>query len=158
MSGKKKHLGPRALRMNRDGRLQSARPWLATQRDRPAERIARSYRKRYGVDWACAIVELAALGVVFDAKWREQLDRTLKGAKRSKARLHEGLKATQARPRFAGRDENFAFIVDCTEGGAPFGVTWEEYEKIERSETVTSIEPPPERECTHPYNNEELPF
>lgn len=30
--------------MDRHGRLQSARPWLATQRVRPAERIARSYR------------------------------------------------------------------------------------------------------------------
>src|SRR5438105_5892386 len=39
------------------------RYWLATQKDRTPVQIAKSYRKRYGVDWPCAIHELALLGV-----------------------------------------------------------------------------------------------
>ncbi len=29
------------------------------------------------------------------------------------------------------RNETFAFIAGYTAGGAPFGITWEEYEKME---------------------------
>lgn len=31
-------------------------------------------------------------------------------------------------------DDTFAFIVGYTSGGAPYGVTWEEMEEIERKE------------------------
>ena len=32
-------------------------------------------------------------------------------------------------------DETFAFIAGYTSGGAPYGVTWEEMEEIERRDT-----------------------
>jgi hypothetical protein len=54
MANKKKPLPPRYLRMNREARLSSARHWLATQKNGTPVQIAKSYRKRYGVDWACA--------------------------------------------------------------------------------------------------------
>lgn len=31
-------------------------------------------------------------------------------------------------------DETFAYIVDYTSGGAPYGITWEEWREIEKSE------------------------
>ncbi|MGP7815723.1 UPF0175 family protein [Niallia sp. 01092] len=37
-------------------------------------------------------------------------------------------------------DEHFAFIVDYTEGGAPIGITHEEWEEIERNENNRSEE------------------
>ncbi len=40
-------------------------------------------------------------------------------------------------------DENFAYIVGYTSGGAPYGVTWEEWEELgesDRSENDTSPE------------------
>src|ERR1700704_6607384 len=59
MAKKKKPLAPRCLRMKRGARLSSARRWLATHKNRTPVQIAKSYRKRFGVDWPCAIHELA---------------------------------------------------------------------------------------------------
>ena len=144
--------------MNRQGRLQSGRLWLTTQRGRPPERIARSYRKRYGVDWVCAIAELSALGLAFDPKWREQLDLALEGAKRAKARRLEEQKTARARLEFSDFDENFAFIADHTEGGVPFGVTWEEWAQIERGEPRTPIAKPLKTDPPEQCDDESLPF
>ena len=77
MARKKQPLPPRRLRMKRGGRLSSAQHWLATQKNRTSIQIAKSYRKRYGVDWPCAIRELALLGVALNRNWVEQLNRSL---------------------------------------------------------------------------------
>jgi hypothetical protein len=156
MSRKKKRpLPPRTLRMDRHGRLLSARPWLATQRGRPAERIARSYRKRFGVDWVCAIAELSALGISFDPKWREQRTRTLEGARQAKARRKAAKTETLSRKAFPESDDTFSVSAGQTEGGAAFGVTWEEWEGIERR---ASMEPPLKDDAAVPCADESLPF
>lgn len=139
---KKRPLPPRTLRMDRKGRLQSAPHWLPTQRGRTPEQIARSYRKRYGVDWPCAIAELSALGIVFDAQWREQITRTLDNAQRaSAARKQAEPKAGPARGDSRDSDETFQYIAGYTEGGAPYGVTWDEWKQMEH-------EPPGECQST----------
>ena len=113
--------------MNRGARLRSARHWLASQAGRAADRIAKSYRKRYGVDWPCALTELQALGVRLDQAWVEQLKRTLAGHIQQRAqRQAEQRQREQATP-FAESNEHFAYVAGHTEGGAPFGVTWEEW-------------------------------
>ena len=153
---KKRPLPPRTLRMDRPARLQSARRWLATQRGRPAERIARSYRSRYGMDWPCAIAELSALGIAFDANWREQLARTLEGARQAKSRRRAEQPAAAKRAAWPESDETFACIAGYTTGGAPFGVTWEEGKRIERNAT---IEPPPPTKGAVPRGDDEsVPF
>ena len=141
--------------MGRHGRLQSTRSWLATQRGRPAERSAQSYRKRFGVDWACAIAELSALGIQFDPEWREQLARTLEGARQAKARRKAARTETLSRTKFPESDETFAVIAGYTEGGAAFGVTWEEWEGIERR---ASMEPPQKDDAAMRCDDESLPF
>lgn len=141
--------------MDRHGRLQSAGPWLATQRGRPAERIAGSYRKRFGVDWACAIAELSALGIAFDPKWREQLARTLEGARLAKARRSVEKERATPRTRFPESDATFALIAGYTEGGAAFGVTREEWKGIERR---ASMEPPRKGDTAGRGDDESLPF
>jgi len=37
------------------------------------------------------------------------------------------------------QDEYFAFIVGYTGGGAPYGLTWEEWEAIEEAETLKAL-------------------
>ena len=49
-----------------------------TQKNRTSIQIAKSYRKRYGVDWPCVIRELALLGVVLNRNWVERLNRSLR--------------------------------------------------------------------------------
>lgn len=132
--------------------MHSARHWLVTQHGRPPERIARSYRKRYGVDWAGAIAELSMLGIVFDPKWRKQLERSLEVARRAKW-LGKERTAAEA---FPDSDEDFAFIAGYTEGGAPFGTTWEEQEELERA---TPLEQgPPKTDAPVSLDAEPWPF
>ena len=57
--------------MTRSQRLQSAKPWLETFE---GENIIRAYRKRYGVDWLCAIRELRLLSVALDPVYVQRLD------------------------------------------------------------------------------------
>lgn len=132
MSRKKKHrlLPPRTLRMNQAARLQTARWWLPQQRGRPTARIARSYRKKFGVDWECAIRELTALGVVFDPAWREQLVTTLENARLRKARRREERRPAAGNPNMEESDATFAYLAGYTGWGLPYGVTWEEGRKL----------------------------
>ena len=65
---KRGHGVPRAKRMNRPARLQSAIAWLKRFEGR---HVLRSYCKHYGVDWRCAAIELQQLGVELDADYLE---------------------------------------------------------------------------------------
>ena len=60
---KKKPLPPRVKRMNRQGRLASARSWLPTY---SGKNVLKGYCKHFGVDWRCAATELEILGVKLD--------------------------------------------------------------------------------------------
>jgi len=51
------------------------------------------------------------------------------------------------------QDENFAFIAGYTSGGAPYGVTWEEWEALEPGESLTDAPPGKGEETEDP-----LPF
>ena len=51
------------------------------------------------------------------------------------------------------QDETFAFIVDYTSGGAPYGITWEELREIHKSEFNQ-----PEDHKKQLYKEEDLPF
>jgi len=139
---KKRSLPPRTLRMNRAGRLQSARHWLATQTGPTPVQIAKSYRKRYGVDWPCAILELSQLGILFDSAWITQLNRCLAGSLRAR-RITAG--ATQARAvgEPADSNEEFAYIAGYTPSRLPFGVTWNEW----RQSAAESRRTDSENEC-----------
>ncbi len=125
MAKKKKPLAPRCLRMKRGARLSSARRWLATHKNRTPVQIAKSYRKRFGVDWPCAIHELALLGVSIDPGWVKQLNRSLDGHHQARARRKA---ARNLNPNSFGGDpdDSFAYIAGYTENGVPFGVTWDE--------------------------------
>lgn len=61
---------PRQKRMNRQGRVQSARTWINSY---TGKNIVRGYSKRYGVDLLCAVKELEILGVKTEKKYIEQL-------------------------------------------------------------------------------------
>jgi hypothetical protein len=125
MARKKQPLPPRRLRMKRGGRLSSARHWLTTQKNRTSIQIAKSYRKRYGVDWPCAIRELALLGVALNRNWVERLNRGLAGHHHANAKA-----ARKLNPITSESDQTFAYIAGYTENGVPFGVTWEEYRQM----------------------------
>jgi hypothetical protein len=124
--------------MNQARRLQSAQHWLATQSGRTAIQIAKSYRKRFGVDWPCAVRELSALGVRLDPEWVMRLDRALVGAQHARRKRREDLKNQAVEQQFPNSDEYLAYIAGYTPGDAPFGITWEEWRQMERESLQAS--------------------
>ena len=70
---KKKPLRPRVQRMNRAGRLQSARTWLPKY---DGNNVLRSYCKHFAVDWRCAAKELQLLGVTLPTEYLQRRELT----------------------------------------------------------------------------------
>ena len=70
---KRKPLPPRVKRMNRQGRLASARTWLPTY---TGKNILQGYCRHFAVDWRCAAIELAQLGVTLDPTYLAQRELT----------------------------------------------------------------------------------
>ena|SRR5258705_1240279 len=73
---RKRALPPRAKRMDRSARLQSARTWLKTY---SGKNIAAGYRRHFAVDWVCAFRELEMLGVKTDSAYKDQILKSVEG-------------------------------------------------------------------------------
>lgn len=85
----------------------------------------KGYRKLYGVDTVCAILELRRLGVdipetrLLEAKRTEEATAQQRRERRHHAEDPELLYES---------DESFSFIAGYTPNGIPYGVLWEELE------------------------------
>jgi hypothetical protein len=115
---------PRRKRLNRKQRLASARYWLQTY---TGEKIARDYRRYFGVDWPTAFKELELLGISIPADYKEKVLESVA----SLAAAKQQKKAERLALQHPDQDENFAFIAGNTSGGAPYGITWEEWEDLD---------------------------
>lgn|SRR5690349_9922422 len=115
---------PRRKRFNREQRLQSARHWVKTYSGRD---IVRGYRKWYGVSTVCAILELRQLGFTVSEDRLAQARVTEAQTARRRAVQKE---AARSEEENLDSDLNFAYIAGYTEGGAPYGVTWDEVEAV----------------------------
>lgn len=124
---RKRRRGSRLKQFNRKQRLQSARSWLESYE---GNKVVRDYRHRYGVAWETAFTELEMLGVPVDPVYRE---RVLQSVAAQAAALRRKQAERKAERESAGieSDDHFAFIVDYTSGGAPYGLTWKEWEAME---------------------------
>jgi hypothetical protein len=146
----KKPLPALVKRMNRPARLQSARSWLKTY---GGQNIVSGYRKRFAIDWVCAFKELEMLGVRVDEEYRNKLLKSVAGdiaaRRRRKLRQKEGFDA------FSDQDETFAYIAGYTEAGFAYGVTWEEWERLGRED---SINPEADISTTIDGEPQDIPF
>jgi hypothetical protein len=105
--------------MTRNARLQSAKHWIPSYSGRD---IVKGYRKWYGVDTVCAILELRQLGVDIPETRLSQAKRTEEttAQRRVEQRHHAESEALY------DSDDNFAYIAGYTANGAPYGISWEE--------------------------------
>jgi hypothetical protein len=115
--------------MNRKSRLQSARAWLAQFR---GTHIAQAYSRWFDVDRLCAIIELRSLGVQLDPAYVRAVQQTLsepscRKRKRRKEQLDPKEQLNPLGTYGVDYDDNFSFIAGYTEGGVPFGLTWDEW-------------------------------
>ena len=125
---RKQHLLPRRKRRKRPQRLESAKSWLETYE---GNKVVKAYRKRYGVDFECAFTELEMLGVPVDPDYKERVLESVAAQAAAKRRIKAERKEEQERLLGIESDDRFAFIVGYTSGGAPYGLTWEDWEALE---------------------------
>ncbi len=120
---------PRRHRMDREGRLQSARDsdWVNKY---SGKHIIQSYRKRYGVDILCAIKELRLLGVSIDQEYEQQVRQFIEGKARAGKRKKEEQNKTRNDRWGRGVGATFAYIAGYTSGGAPYGGRWDEVDEV----------------------------
>jgi hypothetical protein len=128
MSRKKgKSSTPRHKRLNRSGRLQAAKHWLHKYQ---GKNLLHGYSKHFGVDLLCAIEELQMLSVSFDEKYVNQVKQSVEErikARKKRKKQQQREEWLRAQP-FSG--ETFSFIAGYTNGGVPYGITWEEQTEI----------------------------
>lgn len=106
--------------LSRARRLQRAKRWLASYR---GKNLVRGYKKRFGVSDVCAVEELRMLGVdIPDARLEQaRRDEQARATHRARRKEKDGL------AQFTGEcDDEFAFIAGYTEGGAPYGIHWDD--------------------------------
>jgi hypothetical protein len=130
MAKKKKNrpLSPRHHRMRRPARLHSARQWLASY---SGTNVVRGYRKRYGVDWLCAVRELRQLGVEINPQYVAQLEVTMEQRRLERQRRKQQREGNGIEEHAIDSDDTFAYIAGYTSGGAPYGLTWEQWDGLE---------------------------
>jgi len=97
---------PRAKRMKRSDRLQSAESWL---KNFQGNKVLRGYCKHFGVDWRCAATELRQLGVQLDSAYLAQRDQF------ERRRLDERKRRRERRAREDGLFKPFEYesLVDA---------------------------------------------
>ena len=115
--------GPRIRRIKRPARLASAKVWLLTYTGR---HVARSYMRRYGVDWETAFIELPLLGVSLDSAYIASVRSCVNAQRLERQRRRALVAESRARSDalWDGSDANFAFIAGYTTAGVPYGVLW----------------------------------
>lgn len=124
---KKRNLGPRRKRMKRQGRLQSAKHWITSYN---GSNIIKGYRNWFGVDFPCAIQELRTLGVKLNEQYVSQVLKSREQSILLKQKKIQEKKDLELENSLLDSDENFYFIAGYTSGGCPYGITWEDAEKL----------------------------
>lgn len=118
----KKNNNPAKRTQPRSRRLLKGKTWIVSYN---GKNIVRGYAKHFRVDLLCAIKELRLLGVMITDQYEQAVQQTLATLAAQK-KLREEQKASLGAEEFGGSDDNFAFIVGYTSGGAPYGVRWED--------------------------------
>lgn len=124
----------RCKRLGRSARLGAAKGWLPTYE---GKNLVRGYRRRFGVDLVCAIKELGLLGIKLDASYITQalashMVTCEQRRKRRERRCQDQQFLCEKGPDDC--DDHFAFIAGYTSGGFPYGLTWEEWHRIQAEE------------------------
>ncbi len=122
--------GSRVMRrrgMKREQRLQAAREWISKYTGKD---IVRGYRRWFGVDKVCALLELKMCGLPIS-------EERIEAARKDRERLSiERREQREVRALQSGidQDDSFTGIIGYTSGGAPYGLTWEEWDQIEQED------------------------
>ncbi|WP_138418679.1 hypothetical protein [Aquibacillus sediminis] len=150
--GKKKNepKPPRHKRLNRDGRLQAAPHWIPKYE---GKNLAKGYSKHFAIDLLGAVKELEMLGYSFSDSYKQQL-KNIQLAEKKKERE----RAMKEEAFNDECDETYAYIAGYTDGGVPFGITWEEWEQDPLSPDTSEPSQDNIRNAEFTHKDDELPF
>lgn len=140
-------------RLSRAARLKKAKRWLAGYR---GKNLVRGYQKWFGVDGVCAVLELRMLGVDIPDARLEQARRAEQARATHRARQREKYTARSSTPEW---DDEFAFIAGYTEGGAPYGIRWDDADDVSEHERARRAAIDPVKQAARLMaHDEDLPF
>ncbi len=138
--------------LSRPARLQRAKPWLASYR---GKNLVRGYTTWFGVDDVCAMVELRKLGVGIPDERLEQARNAEQARATHRARQGEKYRAGSSTPEW---DDEFAFIAGYTQGGAPYGIRWDDEDEASLHELARPAAITLEEQAARLMDDEDLPF
>lgn len=132
----------------RKDRLKAAEKFLKTF---TGKNLVEGYSEWFGTNKVCAIQELQILGKKIDQDYRLRVCREhelkCKAAKEQKSKKNDDVLLDPV------QNGEFYYIAGYTSGGAPYGITWEQYEKEIREEHESS-----DSEILEDDLDEEIPF
>ena len=141
MAKHNKNLGPRRKRMKRTQRLKAAEKFFRVYN---GKNIVRGYSRYFGVSLLCAALELKMLGCNISdeliERYRLEEQRKAEARRRKKERTEEF---------FWEHDHFYAFIAGYTPGGFAYGITWEEWEQLEKQAVEEKAEISEEKEAVY---------
>ena len=117
--------------MKQSSRLQAAKHWIPKYN---GKNLVKGYSNYFAVDKLCAVKELEMLGHTFSDKYKQKLKDDVIRKQKETERRKEDRKRELEMDLCEENDETFAFIAGYTSGGAPYGITWEEWGNIEKGE------------------------
>jgi hypothetical protein len=122
---KKQEKGPRRYRMTRRGRLSSARAtrWVEKY---TGKNIIKGYSNWFAVDPLSAVAELRALGVSISQEREMQIRDSIETRAVARRLRRKSAAETEGKGLRSDSDNTFAYIAGYTQGGVPYGITWEE--------------------------------
>ena len=109
--------------MKQPARLHSAKTWVPSYQ---GKNIVQGYRKNYEVDLLCGIRELEMLGIRLKPEYVKAVKQSLKEKALEKQRKTINVQEELEGVYGVDYDEFFSYIAGHTEGGASYGVPWEE--------------------------------
>ncbi|MBS4539203.1 hypothetical protein GOQ27_12075 [Clostridium sp. D2Q-11] len=68
------------------------------------------------------------MGYEIDPEYKEQLKRTVEARQKAREAKKKKREEEEEMLNYIDSDETFSFIAGYTSGGAPYGVTWEQYD------------------------------
>lgn len=121
----------------KEERLMKAKKWIEKF---DGDHIVKAYSKSSGLNLKNAMNELKRLGVKISPEEKQKVEQWVEQRKLHNERRKERRRRRKEKKENNGlimefdSDETYAFIAGYTSGGAPFGITYEEMEEIERRE------------------------
>lgn len=119
--------------MNRSQRLQSATHFVPTYN---GKNLVSGYSKYFAVDKLCAVKELEMLGYSIKSSYKKDLKVTALQKAKKKEEQKKLKREKLELETLIDSDETFAFIAGYTSGGAPYGITWEDWNEKEEDERI----------------------